>query len=146
MTYHLCDVRVRIHIAVTLLCYVLFLRVLFFILLSGSVVEVFTATNILTGLFYQDSFMMKSFAAYPEMIYIDSTYKMGENRMTLYIIVVVDGWGKSTEDRLSLEQHTRAFKHHNPQWTDTKVIMSDKDITERNITIRYTIYIMLFRA
>lgn len=93
MTYHLCDVRVRIHIAVTL-CYVLFLRVLFLILLSGSVVEVFTATNILTGLFYQDSFMTKSCAAYPEMIFIDSTYKMGENRTALYILVVVDSNGE----------------------------------------------------
>ena len=57
-------------------------------------------------------------------------------------MVVVDGNGEtevaaifltSTEDRQSIEQHIEAFKMHNTKWAATKVIMSDKDMVERQV-------------
>ena len=61
--------------------------------------------------------------------------------MLLYIMMVVDGNGKSeivalwivaSEDRISIKNMVQIFKHHNS--TDRIVcIMSDKDMTEMDV-------------
>ncbi len=62
----------------------------------GSTVEVFTdEENQFTGLFFQDKHMKAAYAAYPEVLFLDATYKLNNLRMPLYIFLIVDGNGQS---------------------------------------------------
>ena len=61
----------------------------------GSSVEVFTdASNIFTGLLFQDSIMKSVFDSYPEVILVDATYKLNNLRMPLYLMMCIDGNGE----------------------------------------------------
>ena len=45
----------------------------------GSTVDVFVnEDNVFTGLFYQDKLMKFSFQHYPEVLMVDSTYKLND--------------------------------------------------------------------
>ena len=96
----------------------------------------------LQGLFFQDEAMKQAFAAYPELLCIDATYKLLELRLPLYIMLAEDGNGQSeivcafllleeTEDSLSTV--ASIFKEMNPAWRSVRVLMADKDITEREV-------------
>ena len=61
--------------------------------------------------------------------------------MPLYIFLICDGNGQSesvaaflvaSEQKPVIEQMVRIFKKHNTSWPATKVIMTDKDMNERN--------------
>ena len=111
--------------------------------LVGSTVEVFKADeNMFTGIFFQDYQMKLNFASYPEVLMIDATYKLNDLRMPLYLMMIVDGNGQSeiiatfltvfeTEDAITKMVET--FKSHNCNWIQTKVVISDKDFTERMV-------------
>ena len=49
----------------------------------------------LLGVHFQDDQMKKTFDAYPEILFIDATYKLLELRFPLYIILIEDGNGQS---------------------------------------------------
>ena len=85
--------------------------------------------------------MQQIFAAYPEILCIDATYKLLELRLPLYIMLVEDGNGESevaaafllTEETEELLLKVfEFFKEHNSAWEATRVIMTDKDLTERD--------------
>ena len=93
--------------------------------------------NVLTGLFFRDCLMKTTFASYPEIIFVDATYKLNELRMPLYLMLVVDGNGQSeivmvfitaVETEIAINNLVQSFKVNNPQWKETKVIMTDKDL------------------
>ena len=66
------------------------------IILLGSTVEVYTNDEKeFTGLFIQDNIMKVTYAACPELIMVDATYKLNELWMPLYLILIVDGNGQS---------------------------------------------------
>ena len=66
------------------------------IILLGSTVEVYTNDEKeFTGLFFQDNIMKVTYAACPELIMVDATYKLNELWMPLYLILIVDGNGQS---------------------------------------------------
>ena len=85
--------------------------------------------------------MQEMFSNFPELLLIDATYKLNDLQMPLYIMMVVDGNGESdivalwivaSEDQISIKNMVRIFKRHNS--TDRTVcIMSDKDMTERDV-------------
>ena len=86
--------------------------------------------------------MKKAFDAYPEILFIDATYKLLELRFPLYIILIEDGNGQSEivaafllleETETSLSKIMSIFKENNPSWTATRVLMADKDMTERDV-------------
>ena len=61
--------------------------------------------------------------------------------MPLYIFLVCDGNGQSeivaaflvaSEQKPVIEQMVRIFKKHNTSWSATRVIMTDKDMNERD--------------
>ena len=98
--------------------------------------------NVLTGLFFQDRLMKTTFASYPEIIFVDATYKLNELRMPLYLMLVVDGNGQSEivmvfitaiETEIAINNLVQSFKANNPQWKETKVIMTDKDLNSRAV-------------
>ena len=89
---------------------------------------------------YQDQAMKAAFDAYPEILFVDSTYKTNDLRMPLYILVIEDGNGCSIivdvwlvvqETLETLTQLVNSFKARNDKWSHVRVVMSDKDFTER---------------
>ena len=83
--------------------------------------------------------MKQAFAAYPELLCTDATYKVLELRLPLYIMFAEDGNGQSAivcafllleETESSLKTVAGLFKEQNPAWESVCVLMADKDITE----------------
>ena len=98
--------------------------------------------NDLHGIFFQDEGMKQAFAAYPELLCVDATYKLLELRLPLYIMLAEDGNGQSEivcafllleETEASLSTVVGIFKEQNPAWESVRVLMTDKDITEREV-------------
>ena len=88
--------------------------------------------------------MKNAFEAFPELLFIDATYKLNDLRMPLYLLMIVDGCGESElvgiflaadEDADTIREMITFFKKHNSKWQKIECIMSDKDMTERNILI-----------
>ena len=106
--------------------------------------EVFvTEDKVFNGLLFQDALMKETFAAYPEVLMVDATYKLNELRMPLYLMIVVDSSGQSEivgvfitalETEEAISKMVQAFKDQNPAWPSTKVVMSDKDFVERAVS------------
>ena len=98
-------------------------------------------SNLLVGIYFQDVEMKQIFSAYPELICIDATYKLLELRFPVYIMLVEDGNGQSEivavflliEETATIKSMVGIFKNHNPQWEATRVLMADKDMTERDV-------------
>lgn len=91
---------------------------------------------------FQDRIMKSVFGLYPEVILVDATYKLINLRMPLYLMMCIDGNGQgeivlmyltTTETEEAITKMVRAFKNINPQWEHTKVVISDKDFTERAV-------------
>jgi zinc finger SWIM domain-containing protein 3 len=86
--------------------------------------------------------MKDVFAAYPELICIDATYKLLELRFPVYILLVEDGNGQSEiaavflmleETEESMSKMINIFKNNNPNWMSIRVLMGDKDLTQRDV-------------
>ena len=103
----------------------------------------FTRTAKITflGYFLQDNYMKEDFQSYPEIIFIDATYKLTELRLPVYIFLVEDSMGESeiagvgllmSENAESLRWLLRAFKGNNVN-DQPRVIIADKDFNERHI-------------
>ncbi|KAG1674491.1 Zinc finger SWIM domain-containing protein 3 [Nymphon striatum] len=96
----------------------------------------------LLAIAFQTEEMRNTFAAFPELLLIDGTCKLNDLRMSLYVLMNVDGnseseviclWLVATEDRNTISNLMDKFKKRNSKWTDINVIMSDKDMTERDV-------------
>ena len=62
--------------------------------------------------------------------------------MPVFIQLIIDGNGESkivsvfvvsTEHCDTLESLLNIFKENNPAWTEIKIVLSDKDFTERSV-------------
>lgn len=126
------------------LWYYNFHKILYLYMPIGSTVEVFTdhANGTLTGLIFQDNIMKSMFSAYPELLLIDATYKLTNLRMPVYLMMSIDGNGQgeivfvfltAVETEQVIMEMVQSFKRANPRWTETKVVMSDKDFNERSV-------------
>ena len=104
-------------------------------------IEVFSdEEDNLLGIFYQDTAMQKAYASFPEMLFVDATHKLTNLRMPLYVFLISDGNGQSeivatclvsSEQRVVVDKMLAIFKSNNPSWTNTGIILTDKDMTER---------------
>ena len=111
-------------------------------LLAGACVGVIVDNdNVLQGIFFQDV-MRQCFSSYPELVCVDATYKLIELRFPLYIMLVEDGNGQSEivaaftvlqETDSTISKMVDLFKKHNSSWERVRVIMTDKDVTERSV-------------
>jgi zinc finger SWIM domain-containing protein 3 len=86
--------------------------------------------------------MRKTFAAFPELLFIDATYKLNDLGMPVYVMLVEDGNGESEivciwivnqEDKQTITKMMESFKKHNGNWGKVECIISDKDMTERQV-------------
>ena len=98
--------------------------------------------SVLKAIFFQTNEMKQVFESYPELLFIDATYKLNDLQMPLYVLMVVDGNGESEviclwltqiEDKETITELVKEFKKQNVRWSSTKCIMSDKDVTERDV-------------
>ena len=113
--------------------YVWYINIIIYILLHicelnflGSSVEVFTnASNTFTDLLFQDNIMKFVFDLYPEVILVDSTYKLNNLRMLLYLMICIDGNGQgeivlmfltTLETEEAITKMVQTFKRINPKW------------------------------
>ena len=87
------------------------------------------------------NYMKEDFQSYPEIIFIDATYKLTELRLPVYIFLVEDSMGESeiagvgllmSENAESLRWLLSAFKGNNVN-DQPRVIMADKDVNERHM-------------
>lgn len=109
----------------------------------ASTVRLLTGeNNELRAIFFQDDAMRRSFEDYPEIIFIDATYKLLETRMSCFLMLVEDGNGESeivavglfgVEDGDTLRWFFNVFKELNKSWNSVKITMADKDLKERRI-------------
>ena len=90
----------------------------------GSIVEIIvTEENVVNGIFFQDEEMRRTYDRFPDMLFVDATYKLNDLRMPLYLFLVEDGnngeseivavWMVVTEDAISIRQMAEIFKKHN---------------------------------
>ncbi|KAH8025880.1 hypothetical protein HPB51_013585 [Rhipicephalus microplus] len=80
----------------------------------------------LQAVYFQDDVMKKSFQCWPEVIFIDATYKLLETRMSCFLVIIENGNGESeivavglfsTEDADTLRWFFEEFKDLNPVGT-----------------------------
>jgi len=94
-------------------------------------------------IFFQIENMRFLYQAYPEILFIDSTNKINQNRMALMVMMVMDGDGQSGLVALSFprsesEECTKAaldsFRKSCQDYCEqTRTIMADKDMGIRNV-------------
>ena len=104
--------------------------------------DLYQVEQLVHGVFIQDSDMRSVFDKFPELLISDSTYKLNELDMPLYVVVGVDGNGDTQpvcffivykEDHDTITKMLEIFKSKNPKWDQVEVVMTDKDMVERNV-------------
>ncbi|KAH9379452.1 hypothetical protein HPB48_022114 [Haemaphysalis longicornis] len=117
-----------------------------FTCLSGTDCHILTDNDEFRGLLICTDSMKASMRFYPEYIGIDATYKLLELRTPVYVIHNEDGNGATKvvciallvqEDVSSMQWFLKKFQELNPGWTQTKCIMADKDLLERQCLKEY---------
>ena len=96
--------------------------------LGATVDIVVNDSGMLMGIFFQDQEMKNIFAAFPEILFIDATYKLLEIRFPVFLLLIEDGNGQSEivavflvleENQMSLKKMLAFFKKHNEKWPVT---------------------------
>lgn len=103
--------------------------------------------NCLSGLFFQDDFMKNMLKMYPEICLADFTYKLLSNHMSVFILAIIDSFGKTQigavglvlgENLNNLKFLLNTLKEKNPYFSDSLIsIITDKDIHFRNVFKEY---------
>lgn len=88
------------------------------------------------------AYMKKVYQTYPEIILLDSTYKLLDLRMPVYILCTIDGNGMSeivfvflvvAETKETISKALTIFKEENESWQYMASVMTDKDFMERDV-------------
>ncbi|KAH8041822.1 hypothetical protein HPB51_018616 [Rhipicephalus microplus] len=96
----------------------------------------------LQAVYFQDDVMKKSFLCWPEVIFIDATYKLLETRMSCFLVIIENGNEESEivavglfsiEDADKLHWFFEEFKDLNVSWNSVRITMVDKDVKERSV-------------
>lgn len=84
---------------------------------------------------------MSFFSKFPEVLLIDSMYSTNRNKYKLFSVMVKDSCGRGqfvnrslvdSESKVNLQRSIAQLKATNPQWTRVRVVVTDKDIAERD--------------
>lgn len=104
--------------------------------IDGACVKVVHDDNkALQGIFFQDGRMQSIFKAFPEIMLFDATYRLNNRRMSLVILLAIDGNGESqivglflviSENLNILTTMFQQFKRENGEWDKIEVILTDK--------------------
>ncbi len=89
--------------------------------------------------------MRKKFDQYCDIVLADATYKINELLFPVYLLLVIDANGESEvvvtfivreESEVLLDKCVSCFKENNQNCDLVQVIMTDKDMVERNVFAR----------
>ncbi|KAE8966139.1 hypothetical protein PF011_g28046 [Phytophthora fragariae] len=109
---------------------------------NSAEVLVDSDTNVARVLTFQTAKMKRLFKAFPEVVMVDSTHNTNENRYKLFSFVVHDVFGKGqyvhhalreSEHKVNLRKVIEIFKRDNPSWNQSRVIMTDKAVHEKDV-------------
>ena len=90
-------------------------------------------------IYIQSSYQRQLFQKFPELFMVHGTYKVNNVGMTLYDILIEDGYGNSRavayclvaqETKVSIVNLMQLFKKYNQNWEKVRVVVTDKDFTE----------------
>jgi len=93
----------------------------------------------LQAIYFQTADMKNMFRTYPEVFFIDATYKLNDLHMPLYVLLAIDGNGESeivclwvvqSKDKVTITNLLAEFKRCNENATLVQCVMTDKDMTE----------------
>lgn len=96
----------------------------------------------LQGIYIHGDKMKKVFNAYPEVLFADSTYKLVDLDLPIFVLMVQDGNGQShiislgllvREDKETLKWFLEIFLEKNPAHNKTMVVVTDKDLTKKAV-------------
>ena len=96
----------------------------------------------LKGCIFQDEAMKNCFYSYPEIVFINVTYKLLDINTPVYVMLVEDSNGQSeiaftcllvNEDHDSVKWMMETFKKRKSNWQKVRVVMADKDMDKRNV-------------
>lgn len=82
-------------------------------------------SEVIQGMFFQDQEMKQVFAAYPELVCVDATYKLLKLHFPVYLMLIEYGIGLSKivamfllleENEVSISSMVNAFKKYNRRW------------------------------
>lgn len=99
----------------------------------------------LRGLVFQDVCMKDYTRSFPEVLFVDATYKLLDIRLPIYLTLCEDSMGNSevvsvamlsVEDEASLPWMFETLCMRNPEMDRMRVIMTDKDIKEQQVLCR----------
>ncbi|ETO70485.1 hypothetical protein F444_13041, partial [Phytophthora nicotianae P1976] len=110
---------------------------------SGNMAEVVAdnVSNEVQVVTFQTSRQKRLFAAFPEVVLVDSTHNTNVNRYKLFSVAVHDVFGRGqfvhhalvrTEEKGNLARAVASFKKHNPDWDKIRVVMTDKAMHEKD--------------
>uniref|UniRef100_H3GIH5 ZSWIM1/3 RNaseH-like domain-containing protein n=1 Tax=Phytophthora ramorum TaxID=164328 RepID=H3GIH5_PHYRM len=102
---------------------------------SGNTAEfiVDSDNNIVWVVTFQSARQKRLFAAFPEVVLVDSTHGTNANRYKLFSFAVHDVFGRGqyvqhalvqTEEKANLALAVAAFKKNNPRWSNIRVVMT----------------------
>ncbi|KUF96199.1 hypothetical protein AM588_10008562 [Phytophthora nicotianae] len=111
---------------------------------TGNTAEciVDSKTNVIRVVTFQSARQKRLFAAFPEVVLVDSTHGTNVNRYKLFTFRVHDVFGLGqyvqhalvqTEEKANLALSVGAFKRNNPQWSKIEVEMTDKAMHEKEV-------------
>ena len=81
---------------------------------------------------FQDKF---NYQCYLEVLMVDSMYKLNDLRVPLYIMLIMDSNGLVYlwKPKKQLSKMVQSFKANNYCWSQTGVVITDKDFIEWNV-------------
>ena len=114
-----------------------------FIIIADANVEILEENKELRGIYFFTEEMRSNFTKFPEIVFVDGTYKLFQAGFILMLIVIEDGSGRtkfagvgilSNETRTVIEWFFTYFKNSNAAACDNiKGFMTDKDLLERDL-------------
>ncbi|CAG5075481.1 Protein of unknown function [Cotesia congregata] len=110
---------------------------------KGADVHILHKNNEYQGLHFSTADMRSSLKAWPDIVFLDGTYKVFNTNLSLMILLVEDSNGLSEvagigllahEDYLSMKWFLNTVKNENEEaCNNIKCFMTDKDMTERKV-------------
>ncbi|KAE9176296.1 hypothetical protein PF002_g28569 [Phytophthora fragariae] len=110
----------------------------------GNTAEVVldSGSGVVRVITFQSARMRRLFAAFPEVVLVDSTHNTNSNRYKLFSFAIHDVFGRGqyvqhalviTEEKPNLAIAVATFNKNNPAWTKIRVVMTDKALHEKDV-------------
>lgn len=103
--------------------------------IEGATVKIVTEDQHVEGIYFQDPTMKKMFAAFPEIIFVDATYRVNDRNMPLQVVMVADGDGETqivalfiikSENVVVMKKLFEIFCNENSNCDKIETVMVDK--------------------